>query len=82
MLLGRLRVRLVDDWHQAWRWSSVRLIAVSAALQTVLLAFPLKDYVPTWIIQGIATGILVITLLAAAGRATVMEKADEHINDR
>lgn len=68
-----LKLRFIDDWKQAWRWSSVRLIALSAALQTALLAFPLKDYVPLWIVQGLATAILAVTLLAAAGRVTTTE---------
>lgn len=72
--MSKLTVRLIDDWDQAWRWSSVRLIAISGALQAALLAFPLKDYVPTWIIQGVATATLFITLAAAAGRVTKMEK--------
>lgn len=73
-----LRLRLIDDWHQAWRWSSVRLIAVSGAMQAALLAFPLKDYVPGWIVSSLATATLFITLAAAAGRVLTTEKPDVH----
>lgn len=79
--VGTIRIRLVEDWRRAWRWSSVRLIAISAALQGALLAFPLKDYVPGWIIQTVATGTLFVTLAAAAGRVTTAEPKDGHLND-
>lgn len=71
------RIWLIEDWHQAWRWGSIRLIAVSAALQTALLAFPLKDYVPGWIIQDVSTATLGITLAAAAGRVLTTEPPNE-----
>ncbi len=39
-LWARLRARLVDDWHTAWRWWSVRLAALFGVLATYLLAAP------------------------------------------
>lgn len=67
-------LRLVDNARQAWKWSSVRLVAIAATVQTVVLAFPLKDYVPQWIISGLATAALIITLMAGIGRITTTEK--------
>ena len=32
-------MRLIDDWHQAWKWLSVQFIAVAAALQLAMLGF-------------------------------------------
>lgn len=72
-----LRLRLIDDWKRAWRWSSVRLLAIAVAVQTTLLAFPLKDYVPQWIISTLATAALLITLAAGLGRITTTEPANE-----
>lgn len=71
-----LSIRLIDDWHQCWRWSSMRLMALSGAIQSVLLAFPgtLAQYVPQWIMSTLATASLLILVLAAAGRVTTMEK--------
>lgn len=66
--------RLIDNAKDAWRWSSVRLVAIAAVIQTVVLAFPLKDYVPGWIISTLATASLIITLMAGIGRITTTEK--------
>ena len=35
-----LRARLIDDWHKAGRFWTVRLAALGAALQGFLTAFP------------------------------------------
>jgi hypothetical protein len=37
---GRVRARLVDDWHTAWRWWSIRLAALFGLIATYLLAAP------------------------------------------
>lgn len=75
MLMPRLRLRLINDWHQAWRWSSIRLMAVSGVLQAVLLAFPEKmaQYVPYWVMSTLATTSLAILLLAGFARITKVE---------
>ena len=41
-------MRLVPDWKSCWRWFSVQLMAVSAAIQATMLALPpsLASYVP------------------------------------
>lgn len=35
-----LKSRLVDDWHRAWRWGSVRFTALLGLLIWALLQFP------------------------------------------
>ncbi len=56
-------MKLIADWHQAWRWLSMQFIAVAAALQASLLLFPdvIRAFVPDSWMHGIA-----LTLLAAA----------------
>ena len=52
--LGRFRIRiplpgkleLVEDWRQGMRWLSVQFIALAAAIQAVLVAFPLNNFIP------------------------------------
>ena len=65
--MDALRARLVDDWKQAWRWASMRLLALSIALQVVLMAMPdtIRQYLPDSV-----THVLAIVILAAgvAGR--------------
>jgi hypothetical protein len=58
-----IKMKLIADWHQAWRWLSVQFIAAAAALQLALLGFPdlLRGYIPESWMHGIA-----IALLAAA----------------
>lgn len=76
MLLGRLRIRLVDDWHKAASWSSVRLIAFGAAVKVVLVAWPtLADYLPSWFTQTVA--VLTFLGLLLAARLTTTEKTND-----
>jgi hypothetical protein len=38
-------MRLVPNWRQCWKWFSVQIAIVGAALQAAVLAFPdLKDW--------------------------------------
>ena len=56
-------MKLIADWHQAWRWLSVQFIAVAAALQLAMLGFPdtMRAYIPeSWM------HVIAIVLLAAA----------------
>ena len=56
-------MRLIDDWHQAWKWFSMQFVAAAGALQVALLSFPevLRAYVPNNVMH-----IMVLVLLAAA----------------
>lgn len=67
-------MKLVADWKQAWKWLSVRFVALAAAVQASLLAFPetLTAYIPAnWL------HVVVIVLLAASviGRLVDQPKA-------
>lgn len=79
MNLGAYHIRLVDGAGEFWRWSSIRLMAVSGAIQAVLLAFPatLAQYVPSWVMSWLATTSLLILVLAGIGRISQVEKANE-----
>lgn len=38
-------MKLVSNWREAWKWFSVQIALVGAALQGAVLAFPsLKDW--------------------------------------
>jgi hypothetical protein len=69
-------VHLIADWKTAWRWMSIRLIAVAAALQLTLIAFPqqLNQYLPAWLLQ--ATAIICLAG-AALGRITTSEPPEK-----
>ena len=58
-------MRLVPDWHKAWRWFSVQLIAATAALQAAWMAFPdaLRSYLPDSVMHVIALALLAAAVL-------------------
>jgi hypothetical protein len=39
-MFERIRSRLVDDWHEAWRWWTTRLNALTTILLGYILAYP------------------------------------------
>jgi len=57
-------MKLVPEWRVAWRWFSVQLAAVLAALPMVwpLLPDDMKSYIPhewhPWIVSGMALAII------------------------
>lgn len=66
------RLRLIDDWHRCWRWSSVWFMAIAAAAQTALMIPGLVlQYAPQWLLQTLATLAIVGAFL---GRITKMEE--------
>jgi hypothetical protein len=42
-MLARLQAKLVADWREAWRWSSVRLHLIAAAVGLLYEAMPVLD---------------------------------------
>lgn len=74
----RVEARMVDDWRQAWRWGSMRWMALSALLQTLADAWgsvpaTVTAHVPKSIVQAMA--VLTI-LLALQARVTKTKGAD------
>ena len=75
LLLGTMQLRLIPDWNHAWRWSSVRFLALGATVQTTLLAFPaqLQQYLPPEALKYGSLIALACMFLGAAGRVTTTE---------
>lgn len=74
-----MKLRLVDDWHKAWKWSSVRLMALSGTADLALHYFKdLPDavaiYINTDVLSYIATGAFILSFL---GRVTQVEKKND-----
>lgn len=77
MLWTGTRLKLIEDWQQSWRWSSMRFIAIGGAIQAALLApQAILQYVPQFVLQTAATISFVCIVLAAFGRVTQVEKKD------
>lgn len=67
-----MKLRLIDDWHRCWRWSSVWFMAAAAAAQTALMIPGLVlQYAPQWLLQTLAT---IAIIGAFIGRLTTTEK--------
>lgn len=79
MIFGGYRISLVDRAKDFWRWSSIRLMLVSGAIQTALLAFPvtLAQYVSPWLLTAMADASVVLLVLAGIGRICIVEKPNE-----
>ena len=58
-------MKLVPDWKESWRWFSVQVLAVLAALPLVWVALPadVKGYLPDslepWVLFVLAAGGIV-----------------------
>lgn len=72
-------LRLIDDWHRAWKWSSIRFLALGASCQTVVVTCPAQvaQHVPEWVWQGLSIFSLICMVAAAAGRVTTVEKPND-----
>lgn len=71
-----LRLKLVDDWHQAWKWSSMRFLGISGLAELILKYFKdipqeITQYIDPHVLSWIATGSFI---LAGVGRLTQVEK--------
>lgn len=77
--LTSLRLRLIDDWRQAWKWSSMRFLGIGIAIQGVLQTAPgsVTQYVPQWILQTAGTISFACMIAAAFGRVTKVERKDD-----
>lgn len=75
-----MNLRLVDDARHAWKWSSVRLIALGAVTQGAVVSsdrLGLSQHVPEWVLSGLSTFSLFCIIAAGVGRVTTTEKPNE-----
>lgn len=70
------RFRLVDDAHRAWKWSSMRFLALGGVIQGAIVTTPdaVKEHVPEWVLQGMSVFALFCIIAAGVGRITTTEK--------
>lgn len=74
-----MKLQLVEDWRKAWKWSSMRLMALSGTAELALHFF--KDlpaevtiYIDPKVLSWLATGSFVLAFL---GRITSVEKHND-----
>lgn len=82
--LRRVNVRLVDDWHRSWRWSSMRILAVAGAAEIALAKCPesVCSHVPEWIMSTLSTFVLLAPMIAMGARITTTDPKDGDSNVR
>lgn len=72
-VLSIFRRRLVADVRQAWKWGSIRFIALGAAVEAVLGGMPrrMADSLPDWVMQSLSGFALLCLLAAGIARITI-----------
>uniref|UniRef100_A0AAU6VZY0 Holin n=1 Tax=Pseudomonas phage Pavpe01 TaxID=3138545 RepID=A0AAU6VZY0_9VIRU len=76
-MADRIKLELIDDWRLFWRFTSLQLGAIGAALTGVLIAFPdaalyawgilpadLKAVIPERYLPLIGVGVFVLSMFA------------------
>lgn len=85
--MKKLRIELIEDWRNFWRFWSVRLGLIGSAITAVLIAFPdvalsawammpadLKAAIPERYMPLIGVGIFVASLIARAIKQSKLER--------
>ena len=85
--MNKLKLQLIEDWRNFWRFWSVRLGIVGSAVTAVLIAFPdvalsawammpadLKAVIPERYMPLIGVGIFVASLIARAIKQSKLER--------
>lgn len=67
-------MKLVDNWHSAWKWFSLQALGIGGVLQIAFIAMPadMRAFVPDTWMHWIAVGTL---LASALGRFVDQTKA-------
>lgn len=73
------RLRLVDDWRRAWKWSSMRFLGLSGAAELVLHYFKdlpqeVTQFIEPKVLSYVATSSFILAML---GRVTQVEKHND-----
>lgn len=74
-----MTMKLVSDWKQAWRWSSVHAMTAAAAVQGAWLALPddIKQHVPAIVATGVTIGLLLLGVIGRLRDQTPKHATDE-----
>ena len=93
--MQRLKLELIEDWHNFWRFWSVRLGVIGSAITAVLIAFPdvalsawammpadLKSAIPERYMPLIGVVIFVASLIARAIKQTKLQPKEGVENER
>lgn len=65
--------RLIDDAHHAWKWGSMRFLALGATVQGAIVGadhIGLSQHVPEPVLQGLSCFSLFCMIAAGVSRVT------------
>lgn len=84
--MNKIKIQLIEDWRNFWRFWSVRLGVIGSALTGFLVAFPdqalqawallpadLKAFLPEQYMPLVGVAIFVLSLIARAIKQTKLE---------
>ncbi len=79
-MLGGLKLRLIDDYHKAWRFSSMRFMALGVSCQGAVVTsdrLGISQHVAPWVLSALSTSALACMVAAGLGRITTTEPRNE-----
>lgn len=79
-MFGGIKLRLVDDYHKAWKWSSVRCLLIAGSCQAAVVASDRMGYsqhIPAWVLSALSTFALLGTIAAGVGRITTIDPKEQ-----
>lgn len=73
-----MKLKLIENWRNAWKWFSVHAMVYAAAIQGAWLQVSddMKSHVPSYLISGLTITLLI---LGIAGR--VLKQGVENAED-
>lgn len=75
--------RLTNDAHEAWKWGSIRFLALGGSLQGAVVAADrtgLSAHLPAWMLSAASGGAFVCLICAGVSRVTVKD-GDSNVRD-
>lgn len=77
--LSNLRLKLIDDARQCWRWSSMRFLALGGVVQGAVVTCPaaVSDHLPSWVLSSASSFSFFCIIAAGVGRITKVDKCHE-----
>lgn len=79
-----LRLRIVEDARHAWKWSSMRFLALGVTVQGAVFSadrMGLSVHLPDWVLQAASSFSFFCMIAAGVGRMTQVEKTDARNTD-
>lgn len=76
-------MKLVQDWKQAWRWSSVHAMSAAAAVQGGWVALPddMRRHIPLAVASAVTIGLLILGVVGRLRDQSPAAMPKPHVPD-